>query len=50
MESPERDRRSANPGQCGVLFFFPTEEAYVHDSIAAHRDLGLSTEVLDQRR
>jgi len=33
--------------QCGILFFFPTEEAYVHDSIAAHRDLGLSTEVLD---
>ena len=23
--------------QCGILFFFPTEEPYVHDSIAAHR-------------
>src|SRR3954453_7485745 len=34
--------------QCGVLFFFPTEEPYVHDSIAAHRKLGLSTDVLTQ--
>lgn len=32
--------------QCGVLFFFQTEEAYVADSIAAHRELGLRTEVL----
>src|SRR3954451_12887046 len=31
--------------QCGVLFFFPTEEQYVHDSIAAHKELGLTTEV-----
>ena len=31
---------------CGVLFFFPTEEPYVRDSIATHRALGLSTEVL----
>lgn len=30
----------------GILFFFPTEEAYVGDSIAAHRALGLPTEVL----
>ncbi|HEY6662685.1 MAG TPA: FAD-dependent oxidoreductase [Sphingomicrobium sp.] len=34
--------------QCGILFFFPTEEPYVEDSIAAHRQLGLKTEVLDQ--
>jgi len=32
--------------QCGVLFFFPTEERYVAESISAHRDLGLRTEVL----
>lgn len=34
--------------QCGVLFFFPTEEPYVEDSIAAHKQLGLPTEVLQQ--
>jgi glycine/D-amino acid oxidase-like deaminating enzyme len=34
--------------QCGILFFFPTEEPYVHDSIAAHRELGLRTSLLDQ--
>jgi sarcosine oxidase len=34
--------------QCGILFFFPTEEQYVHDSIAAHKALGLPTDVLDQ--
>ncbi|HVU30597.1 MAG TPA: FAD-dependent oxidoreductase [Sphingomicrobium sp.] len=34
--------------QCGILFFFPTEEPYVKDSIAAHRSLGLPTTVLDQ--
>ena len=32
----------------GVLFFFQTEEPYVHDSIAAHRQFGLPTEVLSQ--
>jgi glycine/D-amino acid oxidase-like deaminating enzyme len=32
----------------GVLFFFPTEESYVHDSIAAHRKFGLPTDVLTQ--
>jgi glycine/D-amino acid oxidase-like deaminating enzyme len=32
----------------GILFFFPTEEPYVHDSIAAHRKLGLATDVLTQ--
>jgi len=35
--------------QCGVLFFFPTEEPYVQESIAAHKQIGLPTEVLDQR-
>jgi len=34
--------------QCGILFFFPTEEPYVHDSIAAHRKFGLPTDVLTQ--
>jgi len=34
--------------QCGILFFFPTEEPYVRDSIAAHRELGLATEALGQ--
>jgi glycine/D-amino acid oxidase-like deaminating enzyme len=32
----------------GILFFFPTEEPYVQDSIAAHRKLGLPTDVLTQ--
>ncbi len=32
----------------GVLFFFPTEEPYVRESIAAHKEFGLSTEVLGQ--
>ena len=31
---------------CGILFFFPTEEQYVHDSIAAHKKFGLATEVM----
>jgi sarcosine oxidase len=30
----------------GILFFFPTEEQYVHDSIAAHKEFGLPTEVM----
>ena len=33
--------------ECGILFFFPTEEPYVHDSIAAHKEFGLPTEALD---
>jgi glycine/D-amino acid oxidase-like deaminating enzyme len=33
---------------CGVLFFFPTEEPYFRDSVAAHEELGLVTEVLTQ--
>jgi glycine/D-amino acid oxidase-like deaminating enzyme len=32
----------------GILFFFPTEEPYVGDSIAAHKKFGLPTEVLTQ--
>ena len=32
----------------GVLFFFPTEEEYVRDSVAAHKTLGLPTEVLNR--
>src|SRR5437764_7421324 len=32
----------------GVLFFFPTEEPYVRDSIAAHKKFGLPTDVLNQ--
>ncbi|MFL6720175.1 MAG: FAD-dependent oxidoreductase [Sphingomonas sp.] len=32
----------------GILFFFPTEEPYVQDSIAAHRRFGLPTDVLSQ--
>jgi sarcosine oxidase len=32
----------------GILFFFPTEEPYVHDSIAAHKEFGLPTDVLSQ--
>jgi sarcosine oxidase len=32
----------------GILFFFPTEEPYVHDSIAAHKKFGLPTNVLTQ--
>jgi len=34
--------------QCGILFLFPTEEPYVGDSIAAHKALGLPTELLNQ--
>jgi glycine/D-amino acid oxidase-like deaminating enzyme len=34
--------------QCGILFFFPTEEPYVGDSIAAHKAFGLPTEALNQ--
>ena len=33
---------------CGILFFFPTEEPYVQDSIAAHKKFGLPTDVLSQ--
>src|SRR5690348_8492775 len=33
---------------CGILFFFPTDEPYVSESIAAHRQFGLPTQVLDR--
>jgi len=32
----------------GILFFFPTEEAYLTDSVAAHRRLKLPSELLNQ--
>src|SRR4051812_43336659 len=32
----------------GILFFFPTEEPYVRESIEAHKRFGLPTEVLNQ--
>ncbi len=34
--------------RCGILFFFPTEQPYVIETIAVHRSLGLPTEVLDR--
>lgn len=34
--------------QCGILFFFPTEEPYVRDSIEAHRRFALPTDVLNR--
>ncbi len=35
--------------ECGVLFFFPTEEPYVQESIAAHKAIGLPTQALSQK-
>ena len=35
--------------ECGILFFFPTEEPYVRDSLAAHKAMGISTQALDQK-
>ena len=32
--------------RCGVLFFFDSDEPYIHDSLATHRRLGLPTEQL----
>jgi glycine/D-amino acid oxidase-like deaminating enzyme len=32
--------------RCGVLFFFPSDDPYLADSIAAHRALGLPSEAL----
>lgn len=31
---------------CGILFFFPTEQPYARETLAAHKELGLSTEAL----
>ena len=33
----------------GILFFFASEEPYFRDTVAAHREIGLPTEVLDRR-
>lgn len=33
---------------CGVLFFFPEQEDYVRDSLAAHEALGIPTRALSQ--
>ena len=32
--------------QCGILFFFPTREPYLDESLEAHRKLGLPSELL----
>jgi glycine/D-amino acid oxidase-like deaminating enzyme len=32
--------------ECGILFFFPTEDPYARDTLMAHQQLGLPTEVL----
>ena len=50
---PQWKELSASSGlpifiRSGILFFFPTEEPYVADSIAAHKRFGLATEVLDR--
>jgi sarcosine oxidase len=34
--------------ECGVLFFFSTEEPYVRDSIVAHKAIGIPTQALGQ--
>jgi sarcosine oxidase len=34
--------------ECGILFFFPTAEPYVGDSLAAHKALGIPTQALDR--
>ena len=33
---------------CGILFFFPTEEPYVSDSLAAHKAMGIETRALNR--
>ena len=33
---------------CGVLFFFADDDPYLRDTVAAHRDAGLNTELLDR--
>lgn len=48
---PEWQALSAQSGlpifhPCGVLFFFPEEQPYLADTIATHRAVGLSTEML----
>src|SRR5205085_8664938 len=34
--------------ECGILFFFPTQEPYVRDSMDAHKTLGIPTQALDR--
>jgi glycine/D-amino acid oxidase-like deaminating enzyme len=34
--------------ECGILFFFPTDEPYVHDSLAVHKAMGISTKALNR--
>jgi monomeric sarcosine oxidase len=34
--------------ECGILFFFPREEQYVRDSLAAHKEIGAPTQALDR--
>ena len=34
--------------ECGILFFFPTEEQYVRDSMDAHKAIGIPTQALSQ--
>jgi sarcosine oxidase len=33
---------------CGILFFFPSEEPYVRDSLAAHKTMNIPTQALTQ--
>ncbi|HEY8593010.1 MAG TPA: FAD-dependent oxidoreductase [Sphingomicrobium sp.] len=35
--------------ECGVLFFFPKEEDYVRDSLAAHKAMDIRTEALSAK-
>ena len=46
MAGAERDLRPADLHPAGVLFFFQNEEAYLADSVAAHRELSLPSELL----
>ena len=32
---------------CGILFFFPADDPFLDDSLAAHRQLGLASELLN---
>ena len=50
---PEWKRLSDTAGlpifiPCGILFFFPSEEPYARETLAAHQELGLSTLALTQ--
>ena len=48
---PEWQALSAASGlpilhRCGILFFFGSEEPYLRDTMAAHKEAGLATEIL----